>query len=50
MAGMTQLEQNTNPTNPPSSGSGSGNTDPNAKKCVTEEELGKMTMWIWGAR
>ena len=24
-------------------------SDPKAKKCVTENELGLMTMWAWGA-
>lgn len=49
MAGSTNLTQNMNPTTGTTIVS-KPTTDPNAKKCFTEWELGKKSCWTWGAR
>ena len=49
MAGSTEITQNMNPTTGTTIVS-KPTTDPNAKKCFTEWELGKKSCWTWGAR
>lgn len=47
--GSTTITQNMNPTTGTTIVS-KPTTDPNAKKCFTEWELGKKSCWTWGAR